>query len=320
MPPASRITDIHACPAHGPPPVASGSADVMIGYLPAARVADILSCVPPDVIVKGAPSVFINYRQAVRLGDPTAHGGKLAAGCPTVMIGSSGQGEALAGASASGKPFCEECEKAKKALEKQAKEQEAAAAPPGSATTAPPATTSPPETALKGVTQQDVALAKAPGTSPEQEAARQKVATSFYEQNGVRYDREGNASSLTPAQVRSHLKGIDLTQPVSFGPQPGLPVSLHQWQAVGRPQGQYYAPLGTAATALGIHTHATPPDGGPPVPKSVVPYDMHPHGSYLTSTAAPINDTWSVEGESHPCEGGGQQFYVPNRAHAKAGS
>jgi hypothetical protein len=50
-----------------------------------------------------------------------------------------------------------------------------------------------------------------------------------------------------------------------------------------------------------------------------VPFDMHPHGPYLTSTAAPILDTWSVPGQAFMTEGGAQQFYVPNRAHAKTG-
>ena len=46
-------------------------------------------------------------QDAARLGDPTVHGGKLVAGCPTVIIGSSNQAETLK----TDKPFCEECER-----------------------------------------------------------------------------------------------------------------------------------------------------------------------------------------------------------------
>jgi uncharacterized Zn-binding protein involved in type VI secretion len=62
---------------------------VLIGYLPAARVSDMLTCVgPPDVIAMGSTSVLINYLPAARMGDPTAHGGVITVPCePTVMIG-----------------------------------------------------------------------------------------------------------------------------------------------------------------------------------------------------------------------------------------
>lgn len=41
----------------------------------------------PDTIVKGSATVMINGRPAARMGDTTAHGGSIVAGCPTVMIG-----------------------------------------------------------------------------------------------------------------------------------------------------------------------------------------------------------------------------------------
>lgn len=121
MPPASRITDMHACPLHGGGPEISGSFDVITGYIPQGRVGDTLVCPPGvDVIVKGSSTVLVNNRQAARIGDPTAHGGKMAAGCPTVIIGDTGQGSTFSGASKDGTPFCEECEKARKKLEEQA--------------------------------------------------------------------------------------------------------------------------------------------------------------------------------------------------------
>jgi uncharacterized Zn-binding protein involved in type VI secretion len=124
MPPAARITDMHVCPKVEPGPVphvggptSSGEGTVLIGFMPAARVGDMLVCVgPPDSIKQGESSVIIGHKHAARLGDPTNHGGALVMGCPTVIIGSSAQAETIR----TDKPFCEECEK--KRQEREAKE------------------------------------------------------------------------------------------------------------------------------------------------------------------------------------------------------
>lgn len=95
MPPAARVSDMHVCPMFdGPKPhvggpiLPPGCPTVMIGYLPAARVSDMATCVgPPDVIVKGSATVMIGYLPAARLGDQTAHGGVIVVGFPQVMIG-----------------------------------------------------------------------------------------------------------------------------------------------------------------------------------------------------------------------------------------
>jgi len=90
-------------------PVAAGEPTVLIGFLPAARAGDQATCVgQPDTIAKGEPTVLIGNRPAARLGDQTSHGGSIVAGCPTVEIGSSGQGNALVVAALKGSPFCEE--------------------------------------------------------------------------------------------------------------------------------------------------------------------------------------------------------------------
>src|SRR5256885_15793960 len=95
MPPAARVSDMHTCPMvtgvvpHvGGPILPPGCPTVMIGFLPAARVTDMATCVgPPDVIVKGSSSVMIGMMPAARIGDQTAHGGVIVLGCFTVMIG-----------------------------------------------------------------------------------------------------------------------------------------------------------------------------------------------------------------------------------------
>ena len=98
MPPAARLTDMHACPMQTPglPPVphvggpisGPGAPTVLIGSLPAARVGDMAVCVgPPDSIVQGSATVMIGGMPAARMGDATAHGGSIVLGMPTVLIG-----------------------------------------------------------------------------------------------------------------------------------------------------------------------------------------------------------------------------------------
>ena len=95
MPPAARLSDMHTCPMvtgvvpHvGGPILPPCCPTVLIGFLPAARVTDMATCVgPPDVIVMGSSSVMIGMMPAARIGDQTAHGGVIILGDFTVMIG-----------------------------------------------------------------------------------------------------------------------------------------------------------------------------------------------------------------------------------------
>ncbi len=99
MPLAARLTDMHTCPMQTPafpspiphvggPVVGPGAPTVLIGKLPAAVMGDMCVCVgPPDSIIKGSATVMICGKPAARQGDSTAHGGQIALGCPTVMIG-----------------------------------------------------------------------------------------------------------------------------------------------------------------------------------------------------------------------------------------
>jgi len=94
-PPASRLTDMHVCPAStgpvphvGGPIVGPGCPTVMIGKLPAALVGDMCVCVgPPDTIAMGSTTVLIGGMPAARLGDSCAHGGTIVLGEFTVMLG-----------------------------------------------------------------------------------------------------------------------------------------------------------------------------------------------------------------------------------------
>ncbi len=99
MPPAARIGDMHTCPMQTPafpspiphvggPVSGPGVPTVLIAKMPASVVGDVAVCTGlPDTIIKGSATVMINNRPAARQGDTTAHGGTVAIGAPTVIIG-----------------------------------------------------------------------------------------------------------------------------------------------------------------------------------------------------------------------------------------
>ncbi|MDZ7581801.1 MAG: PAAR domain-containing protein [Deltaproteobacteria bacterium] len=96
MKPAARITDMHTCPMINPggvphvggPVLPPGCPTVLINGLPAARLGEMATCAgPPDSIVSGSATVMIGGMPAARLGDSTAHGGLIAIGSATVLIG-----------------------------------------------------------------------------------------------------------------------------------------------------------------------------------------------------------------------------------------
>lgn len=87
---------MHVCPMLTPggsphvggPILPAGEPTVLIGGLPAARLGDMATCAgPPDTIVAGSGTVLIGGKPAARMGDSTSHGGVIAIGCPTVIIG-----------------------------------------------------------------------------------------------------------------------------------------------------------------------------------------------------------------------------------------
>ena len=96
--PAARAGDMHMCPmvTPGVPPIPHvggpvlppGTPTVLIGGMPAANVGGMCVCVgPPDVIALGSLTTLIGGKPAARMGDTTAHGGTIAIGYPTVLIG-----------------------------------------------------------------------------------------------------------------------------------------------------------------------------------------------------------------------------------------
>lgn len=96
--PAARITDMHVCPMVTPgvppiphvggPVVSPGAPTVMVAMLPAATIGSMCVCVgPPDSVIKGSATVMMGSKPAARMLDNTAHGGMIVAGAPTVLVG-----------------------------------------------------------------------------------------------------------------------------------------------------------------------------------------------------------------------------------------
>lgn len=98
--PQARLTDMHMCNIPAPPtpagpvppaplPIVSvGSPNVVVAYIPAARVSDQhVSLVGPHPIVSGSLTVTINYLPAARVGDMGACGGAILKGEFTVLTG-----------------------------------------------------------------------------------------------------------------------------------------------------------------------------------------------------------------------------------------
>lgn len=153
--PAARVGDMHVCPMQTPavvpiphvggPLLPPGVPTVLIGGMPAAVMGNMATCVgPPDSVVLGSTGVMIGGRPAARMGDMCAHGGTIAIGFPTVLIGETMPGAppvvvvvpkvkpikevtaqvgVMQAAAKRGTPFCEICEKAKQEAQKKAEEK-----------------------------------------------------------------------------------------------------------------------------------------------------------------------------------------------------
>lgn len=93
MPQAARIGDKEACPNGGNSLILTGAATVFIEGRQAARVGDKLDCAGGHTqIESGAPNVLIENAHAARMTDTTCHKGKLITGAATVFIGNGAQG------------------------------------------------------------------------------------------------------------------------------------------------------------------------------------------------------------------------------------
>lgn len=337
MPDAARISDFHVCPKVEPGPVPhvggpifSGSADVIIGFLPAARQGDSVVCFPvgpSDKIKQGSATVLINHRQAARRTDPAVHtgGDLIVAGCPSVIIGDSTQSFTMRVAARQGTPFCQDCERKRREMDDR--DDSAAPAPPDTETATldddtPPPGASDGRDAFADLDLSKHALAGEPdaddGLADLRKEARYAVAYQFYAAH--------SGGKLKPSQILSHIKGIDLGQPVavrSFAKK-----TLHQRSIPGAGVGQYFTlEPGVAPERVGVSSVAYGLVDGKPSPPPVVrePREVTFGEPVLglQSTAAPIVDDWSFkEPGKDPalvvyCEGGATQVMIPRKFHPK---
>jgi hypothetical protein len=116
--------------------------------------------------------------------------------------------------------------------------------------------------------------------------------------------REGYAETgWSSARIESHMRGIDFTQDVTMTTlQPAQ--RLVQWQVPGNPVGNYFAPVGTTASELGIS----------PVGRAASYFEAIQPQTALRSTAREIVDTWTTPGVAYRAQGGGTQYFVGDTA------
>jgi Bacterial toxin 46 len=128
-----------------------------------------------------------------------------------------------------------------------------------------------------------------------------KTAIKFYKQT----------TDWDSAKRRGHLAGIDFGKPVEEVEfEEGKGVEQHQIKQEW--QGSYYAEPGTEATRLGISSEGML--NGVVVKKGTFPYTIAKNTTVLRTTAAPILDTWSNPENHVQTEGGGTQYFHPDRA------
>jgi hypothetical protein len=164
-------------------------------------------------------------------------------------------------------------------------------------------------------TQHEKDIAAAPGNSPEQIAAREKVVRDFYgDKPGLGQKRADADMGMygNPPVANTHPNGygIDLSQPVAVKNIPP-PATMDQYVRTTGPYagtpGNYFDPVGgQTGSALGLNTD---PNFRKPTTFNTPP------GQGLQTTAGPIADTWtdqSPAGRQPYLQGGGQQMTVDN--------
>ena len=124
--------------------------------------------------------------------------------------------------------------------------------------------------------------------------ARYDTAYNFYTQAGFSIDR-----------ALGHLDGIDFSQPVSATEL--MPGSNYVQHVLNGNVGNYFAPIGTSADAIGVN----------PTGRITGLYTPTQPTAALRSSAAEIIDTWTTPGHSYATTGGGAQFFVPNKQFMK---
>jgi hypothetical protein len=82
-------------------------------------------------------------------------------------------------------------------------------------------------------------------------------------------------------------------------------------------QGNYYSPPGQDPSKLGISEYAQDWNTGDIVKKEIRIYEVNNNVDALGTTAAKIEDTWSIPGKSISTDGGGKQYFTMKRTNFK---
>lgn len=132
-------------------------------------------------------------------------------------------------------------------------------------------------------------------------ASNRATATNFYRSQG-----------FAERDIPGHVSGINLARPVTVVPL-AAKTPVTQYQVPGARQGNYYAPPGTQASQLGIAPNGVSRVSGLVEPKVPTTYVTTREVSVLRSTAASVNDTWSIPGTTVPTRGGGTQYFSADK-------
>jgi hypothetical protein len=122
------------------------------------------------------------------------------------------------------------------------------------------------------------------------QTSRRWTATDFYQ-----------AAGWSTGRTQNHLAGIDFSKSVSITTLPAGGRFV-QYQLPGAPAGNYFAPLGTPGSQLGIYT------GG----RTGSIYEATSNIRVLRTTTSSIVDDWSVPFWRVQTDGGGTQFFAPD--------
>ncbi len=133
-------------------------------------------------------------------------------------------------------------------------------------------------------------------------AARKKLATEFYQKQGI------------PAhKIDDHLMGTDLNKQINKTLiNKGDIVEQHQ--APNAPQGNYYLPVGTDSSKVGISSIVKDRKTGSLVKREKRKYKANEDIEVLETTAKKIDDTWSIPGKNVSTEGGGIQYFTTDKS------
>lgn len=83
MLPIARVTDVHACPIHGPNAITAGGISLVDG-LPVARIGDACAC--GGVIIEGSSQATDGGRPVAYMGCKTSCGGVITTGSPSGKV------------------------------------------------------------------------------------------------------------------------------------------------------------------------------------------------------------------------------------------